>query len=293
MIDAHFASKQGPIAARILATGGRFTIRGNTSRGIFLESQNDGIIFLSYETFGGPLTVTIPGELKGSLASVEPGSSDVHIMNGELVFESIQLRIAINQAEDWQPGEIPTLIPAQELQRSVLELAALAQAPEFENSLFQTTGAVLLQMPEGAKSIARAHIAELLVGLRRGDADMFYAAASQLAGLGQGLTPAGDDLLIGIILSAVRYSGMARGGRNWQQWVGKLPDLIRRRSTTLSYGIALAAVQGLADERIIAGLDALVAGREAAEVISLMRGYGASSGLDTLAGALLVFSLAD
>ncbi|MBN1201301.1 MAG: DUF2877 domain-containing protein [Anaerolineae bacterium] len=54
---------------------------------------------------------------------------------------------------------------------------------------------------------ARTPAIALVRGLRRGDRGVCLASASQLAGLGGGLTPSGDDWLVGCVLAA--YAGLA------------------------------------------------------------------------------------
>jgi hypothetical protein len=56
-------------------------------------------------------------------------------------------------------------------------------------------------------------------------------------------------------------------------------------TTALSLSILRCAAQGQADERLVDSLDGIMTGQqELASIVARLRSYGASSGLDTLAG---------
>ena len=58
---------KGEVAAGVLAIDQDVFVLGNTSRGIFLETSSRWLVFLSYEGFRSPLTVTL-AEIPVSLA---------------------------------------------------------------------------------------------------------------------------------------------------------------------------------------------------------------------------------
>ncbi len=65
MLKVHriFVSWQGKLSRALLAGSRHGIITGTTSRGIFIRLDTDWIVFLSYESFHGPLTLNLSGEL--------------------------------------------------------------------------------------------------------------------------------------------------------------------------------------------------------------------------------------
>jgi hypothetical protein len=130
-----------------------------------------------------------------------------------------------------------------------------------------------------ARSTARllAQGARLLMEALEQQTDLTEAARS-LAGLGQGLTPAGDDFLLGAI-AALWLLGEREG----------LPAIARAsvaRTTVLSGAFLTAAAQGQFIEAWHVLVQALHQHDEAGSQVALRRiaAFGASSGRDALAG---------
>jgi hypothetical protein len=290
MQKRYFASMIGSLAVDQLVEGCAYTIRGNTSRGIFLESGSGGIIFLSYEEYAGPLTVNIPAVIKELISDLEPGMTTVIQDKSNLILESKELRIAIDTAAEWKPQPIPEGISFEALEKTILELIELSKGSQYSGSLFDSTAkAISSDLPVSSQE-PDLRVGPLNQAVQLGDRDAILRSAGRLAGFGKGLTPAGDDLLSGLILTASRYKQVVPELKEYIEIFKDIPILIAQKSTRLSYAIALAALEGLADERILAGLDNLAAGSSGEQVLECMSGYGASSGMDTLAGAMMLLN---
>lgn len=104
------------------------------------------------------------------------------------------------------------------------------------------------------------------------------AAASQLAGLGNGLTPAGDDFLVGV-MAALWLTGK-------QSLLFTLAAAAVPRTTTLSAAFLRSAAQGEFIEPWHALAQALCAGEVEPfhRAVERVAQFGASSGRDALAG---------
>jgi len=123
----------------------------------------------------------------------------------------------------------------------------------------------------------------LVEGLKWEDAQLLRRAADYLLGRGGGLTPAGDDILLGVCIAIWLCRG-ARGGALCEAICGEA----NRRTTTLSAGFLKAAARGEVrqvwhelfqlQERDRIHLERHLGG---------MLSYGASSGASALAGFLL------
>ncbi|HEY7589994.1 MAG TPA: DUF2877 domain-containing protein [Candidatus Limnocylindrales bacterium] len=114
-------------------------------------------------------------------------------------------------------------------------------------------------------------------------------AGTGLIGLGPGLTPSGDDVLVGFTagLSAI---GDPRARRLARAWAGAATG----RTTDVAVAFHRAAARGFYAERLHVVARALLAGPVEAipEAIRLAAAWGATSGSDTLAGFLLALDTA-
>jgi Protein of unknown function (DUF2877) len=125
---------------------------------------------------------------------------------------------------------------------------------------------------------ARARLAE---GLRRLDAALFVDGAFGLLGLGAGLTPAGDDFLVGALAVLHRF------GSSWLRGHPEIADAVGTRAATATTIVACEFVtHALAGHFAESLIDLLTA--ESADAIeraaARVRHTGATSGADTLAG---------
>ena len=115
-----------------------------------------------------------------------------------------------------------------------------------------------------------------------GDVTALRDAAAHLAGLGIGLTPAGDDFLAGIMLWAwLAYPAPGPLCR-------ALVEAAAPRTTTLSAAFLRAAARGECDANWHQLLAALSTGSAAqlAPAVQQVVAHGATSGADMLAGFL-------
>jgi hypothetical protein len=103
-------------------------------------------------------------------------------------------------------------------------------------------------------------------------------AVGQLAGLGNGLTPPGDDYLVGV-MAALWLTGQ-------KEILPVMGQVAAPLTTTLSAAFLKAAARGEFIEPWHALAQALSAGEAEAfsQVIERVAQFGASSGRDTLAG---------
>jgi hypothetical protein len=128
-----------------------------------------------------------------------------------------------------------------------------------------------------------AALEQVLEGLRRQDQSVWSSGAEALLGVGPGLTPAGDDVLTGLLLAlqSVRDAPLAA--------LPELLTLIRERapSRTTLYGASAlhAACLGQAPEVVVGALAALFHNPGAvAQGLEALTAIGATSGFDTLQG---------
>jgi len=81
------------------------------------------------------------------------------------------------------------------------------------------------------------HLQDLLNGIAADDEALAYAGASELAGLGNGLTPAGDDILMGVLYGLWVWHPQ-------QKWMDIILNAAIQRTTSLSAAFLRAAAAG-------------------------------------------------
>jgi hypothetical protein len=108
------------------------------------------------------------------------------------------------------------------------------------------------------------------------------AGAAHLAGLGGGLTPAGDDFLTGAML----WAWLAHPTPN--NYCGVLLSASMTQTTMLSAALLQAAARGECSAPWHSMFRALVGGSDTnlAEAVQCVLAHGHTSGADTLAGFL-------
>jgi hypothetical protein len=126
----------------------------------------------------------------------------------------------------------------------------------------------------------------LVAGVARREVSDATAGAQTLAGLGGGLTPAGDDFIVGVLLAA--WAGLYAPGAH--MLAPSLAEAAAARTTTLSAAYLRAAAQGECIAHWHALFAALVQADGAAlpAAVSALVSIGHTSGADALAGFLAV-----
>jgi len=142
--------------------------------------------------------------------------------------------------------------------------------------------------PDAYQGVARPALAALIVALEVGDRRRAAEAATGLIGLGQGLTPSGDDVLVGIeaalhALARPTAGFLVLATRGVEARTTELAATLLRHAAAGEFAerlhLLLAALLGSDDEAIPAAIDRAVA-------------WGATSGTDCLLGVLIGLDVA-
>lgn len=147
------------------------------------------------------------------------------------------------------------------------------------DALPERAGAQALRSPAGAR--ARQALAR---GIAARDARAFADAAGALIGFGEGLTPAGDDCVLGALAAVHRLAPGWLAAHAGQR--DRLAEAARTRTTDLARDFLLEALDGRFAEPVLVLLTALsddLAEDAARRLLSM----GATSGADTLCGIRL------
>jgi hypothetical protein len=250
--------KLRPFAGRVL---GRF------ERACNLVDADGRVIALTLPEVGnGPFSIGIAGQ-PGCFESFSTRASAT-AYPGNLTVGSWY--IDLKAAEIWEPRLV---CPSQPLFLDPALASIIQSYTDWPNAA-EVGLAASRRLSEAA-----ARLNQALAQTKRNESDNeIAAAAGQLAGLGSGLTPAGDDFLIGV-MAALWLTGQ-------RALLPKLANIAAPRTTALSAAFLRAAAQGEFIEPWHALAQALCTGevesfRRAVEGVAQ---FGASSGRDALAG---------
>ncbi|MGD9099779.1 MAG: DUF2877 domain-containing protein [Anaerolineae bacterium] len=268
--------RQRPFVARVLAV---------FARACNLLTHDGQVVALVTSQVGdGPFNVVIEGA-RGCFAGIEPGDENRAVTLKDDVLQVNGLRVDLGMAKVWEPRPDWDALRARRAGMTArlpsLHALSLRYAPA--NSLL-----ALLDSRPGGDTVTNAISAtaqEAARALRqgwRGDLERLQRGAMGLAGLGNGLTPSGDDFLGGAML----WAWLAHPAPD--SLCDTLVQVAAPRTTTLSAAFLRAAARGEWGALWHALLAALSAGEEAkiAAVVHQVLAHGATSGADSLAGFL-------
>jgi hypothetical protein len=135
-----------------------------------------------------------------------------------------------------------------------------------------------------ASPIGRAAQARLAEAIRRRDGPAFVEGALGLIGLGEGLTPAGDDCLVGSLAVLHRFAGEAI--LSGSEARSRVEEAARIRTTVVGREFILHALDGEFSEWILRLCTAPSASQQC-EAARRLAALGGTSGADTLRGIRL------
>jgi hypothetical protein len=281
------AKKIGHIAFKALSKDQKSSVIGKTSRGIFIRTSSRWVIFISFESYCGPLTISL-AQTPDRLQLVKAGEA-VRILSGKLVFASAGVVISARDSVVWRQS-LP-LGPACSFPERLDSLRRFAKEAIADrgNQGLSALLPLLMDLPlTGTASreqrLAFSEILQIRHALRTNMSDIKERLCGFL-GVGQGLTPSGDDFVVGLLLVLNRWGNMLMLASDLQQLNQRIVEAAYRKTTTLSANLIECAAFGESDERLLNAADCIVTGKpRKSECISDLLGWGASSGADALVG---------
>jgi hypothetical protein len=258
----------GAIARQVLAQAHKATVWGVTSGGIFLYLSSDWVIFLSFEQFRGPLTLN--SNLYPLLfQSLKPGST-VSLSSQTICFNTLGIVVGIDCTAIWSAPARKAASPANlaggcDRLKIIWPKVLAARDCAFPGNLL-------------SKSMVPASP----------DFPNISAALEKCLGLGAGLTPAGDDLVLGYLLTINRWRDLLYPNLEVNEINQTIRQSARRMTHTLSANLIECASLGQADERLILTLDGILTGEPSPDTcVAHLLSWGHSSGANALTGMSL------
>jgi hypothetical protein len=284
------ANQIGLYAAESLKNNRSGEVIGITSKGMFLKLADQSIIFLSTGRFGNPLTINLNSDLSVSL--INPGEP-VHLADSTIRFEHSSTIVQTGKATIYSSKKLSNPLSAPpDLKQSIAVLLTLHSRLDHSIALLEEVLAFI-----GNSSATHSSEPETQLALERlvqnaiaSPANCFHPIRF-FAGKGRGLTPSGDDLLMGWIYTLGRWTGSPALDINQLHRV--LFQAMENRTTSISLNLIKAAAHGEIDERLLHAFEMITGLRPVEDhAIQDVLEWGSSSGIEVCAGmGLGIFTL--
>ncbi len=260
-----------------------------------VNAQGEVIALVGRAVGSGPLNIVLEngaGFLSRDLATGLPVEGDGHsIRLGKA------LTVNLSGAEIWEPRLEGTGLldePGWKANLTVLYHHLVSQAPPESLAYLLVPGSAgRWSVQSACREAARRAMARLLVALQMGDRQGITAGAAALAGLGPGLTPAGDDFLLGLMVGLrMGPPGLKEKELSIAETCQIIYKTAAERTNLLSRALLRSAGEGLFSEAWHILLATLRQGKadEVREAADRILGFGGTSGADALAGFLSLWS---
>ena len=264
---------------------------GISSRGLYLRPPEDTILFLSFEKFRGPLTVNINPK-HGAIPEIK-SDSPVFLSPAKITFPEEGIQINLENAEVWNAsvpsGKLPAETSRSRLESTIEQTLRLTERNNSQDLFNSVLPGNTIHIPDipGFDH----HLTQFLAALEQNKSSMGGEELSSLLGLGSGLTPLGDDLILGVILTLNRWGQVLIPGQGLEELNDNLLINAKEKTTALSASLLSCAIEGAADERLLAVLDSFFSGDESSprDLDNLLK-WGSSSGIGVLAGMVSVLA---
>jgi len=275
----------------MILSGGEWSVWGSTSRGCFIGSLKGQVFFLTHSSYRGPLTVNLNGSTYAY--KTIPAGAPVMLGRGRIVITSVSIDLPIGDPEIWASplpnGEIAN--PAQSIARARhLVEEVIRRIPENgeERLVAQLDLHDSIPVPDRGSPSGPGHrpalstIHRIIAGCHL---DELVFELDRLVGYGHGLTPSGDDFILGVLLGLNRWQFPGWGTAKLKSLNDRVISIACQKTTAISACLIECAAAGQADERMITTLDYLFSGHgDEQTAIAGILDWGSSSGTDALTG---------
>jgi hypothetical protein len=280
------SSIDASLFAQLRTAGFAGWVHSAFERAVNFQSPETGIVTLACRSVGnGPWTLLVDANrLPAGAARVnDPVNGD-----GRLLVIGDGLLLRLTGAGEWR-GRLPAY-PADEstLTSNLHAMKSLLQREGKPGGLLGTTPSA------GRFALAASHLLQretrrLSVALARGDARRAQAHARAIVGLGPGLTPSGDDFLVGM-LAVLNVPG--HPGRLHLPAVGEAIGGGAGSTNEISFAALSRAVAGAVPQPLIDLIEAVMhrAGPDLAAAVRRVLQIGSSSGTDIACGVWSAFA---
>lgn len=282
----------GHLSDTLLKTEKSLKFWGQTSKGIFLKSDTNKILFLSFELFTGPYTLNIqrPFENFPLISRTE----HIAIDKKNIIFKNAKIQICFEQSKIWTPNKIERILPKSKIKKNLQEAITTLLPLASKASLFPYAQSIVEQKPLLTTNLPlnKAQIENVQHALIKKKEEDLLSTLTACIGFGNGLTPSGDDFVCGILLVLTQLNDHYYAGKSFtSSFKHQLIKSALRKTTMISANLIEAALLSSADQRILNALNKICADTPShADAIKNLTSWGNSSGQDIFVGITLALS---
>ncbi|MFH1820843.1 MAG: DUF2877 domain-containing protein, partial [Methanobacteriota archaeon] len=221
------------------------------------------------------------------------------LMAGNSIFVGEVLEISLDGVKLWHPPtrvEKPLRLEQIKRNLEVVKRSALSRGRDegLGQLLFHLDSINRLEMPpvielNGVARAALPHLINLMRATRLEDIEGVETAAKNLVGLGLGLSPSADDMLVGFTSALWWISNSFGKGVDRIYKINKAISSYADITNLLSGQLLAHAARGEVNERLAELLAAILARLESDidNLVDLVTKIGETSGLDVMVGLIL------
>jgi hypothetical protein len=260
-----------------------------------VNDQGKIVALVGQRVGNGPLNIVLTedGFLARGLEAGLPVEGD-----GRSIQIGKTLKVCLAGAEVWEPrlewAGLNAARPGLKANLAVLHDHLMAQALAESLACLPATDLPGARSVESTyRKMAQRAIEGLLAALHGGDRQGIAASAIALTGLGPGLTPAGDDFLLGLMAGLQTWPQfLAGGGLSVEEACQAIYEAADGRTNLLSLALLQSAREGMFSEVWHILLAALRQGKadEVRGAADRVLSFGGTSGADALSGFLAVLN---
>lgn len=252
-------------------------VRAVFSRACYVDCGGSLAVLATHGVSDGPTTLVLGADVRADLRSVfDPG--DALRCRGSRI-EARKVVLDLAHTRTWRPRKPRSLLSRRDTAaRMAVARAHLAEGRRTRSSVLDCSG--------------DAAIGGLERACRRLDVTDALSRVERFVGWGEGLTPAGDDYLIGLCAA---MGALVQGNAARMAFFATMRSFVASqcvRTTPISAHWLALASRGHFNADVLRALDALRADRDAYAAhatFDRLMAVGATSGADTLTGILSGF----
>ena len=265
---------------------------GVTSRGFFLLTKSNRVIFITMEPMLGPVNLNLTSLSEADKSGLM--GAEVECSPDTLSISRTGFQIKLKNAEIWQPPELPKKVQsAQKRYEQIMSISNKILKSKREATFLPllkwiVTPNLQLKPPDHQFTEFMQKTMDLQRSVRENVPMQAVKILDYWLGYGPGLTPSGDDFVWGFLAALNRWHLVL----NPQFEVRRLNEFIlpnaQKKTSFLSATLIECAAHGWADANMLTVLDCLFTGEGSVDdVAKKILAYGSSSGVDAFAGMVI------
>jgi hypothetical protein len=263
--------------------------------------ENRLITLVGQEVGRGPLNilVNIPNNINLSTIGIKRGDIITRVGESIVIGENV-IVISTQGIKLWEPKRDfqANLQPLKTIMANIEIMRDIALASEHLSGLGELIPFTHINGLKDSKNeklgsvsqLALPHISSMLKAIKSGHSHDIIRITKHLVGLGPGLTPAADDMLLGLMISMLYISENFNETSIDVKKINKdIISIISRRTTIISEEFLREASVGKVNEAVASLMENLLTSRqrEIGNSVRKILDLGSTSGTDTVFGVIL------